>query len=127
MCISLKAIDLLSTELSISGDDLDRNDLDNIDDLDIEYNIKLSSKDCDQNTSTVFVDTEIVNDARLIPVAYQINNGEKRALNLQGNTEAISEDGLIRFQRGMMSDTRTMPAQNVFLRYLDVNNNIQFI
>ena len=127
MCISLKAIDLLSTELSISGDDLDRNDLDNIDDLDIEYNIKLSSKDCDQNTSTVFVDTEIVNDARLIPVAYQINNGEKRALNLQGNTEAISEDGLIRFQRGMMSDTRTMPAQNVFLRYLDVNNNTQFI
>ena len=119
MCISLKTIDLLSTELSISGDDLDRNELTN-DDLDIEYNIRISAEDCDKNTSTTFVETEIINDARLIPTAYQINNGAKQNINTQGDSTIIVE-------RGMYSETRVMPAQNVFLRYTDIDNKVKFI
>lgn len=143
MCISLKATDLLSAELSITGDDLDRNDLTNTDDLDIEYNIELSNEDCDKTTSSTFVKTQITNDAQLVPIAYQINNKEKQYFEIQddvGNsTTILDEDGNIRpflqspngnevyFTRGIVSTERSLIAHNVFLRYADENNQIQFI
>lgn len=134
MCISLKTIDLLSTELSITGDDLDRNDIENPDDLDIKYTINISEEDCDENGADIFVDTEIVNDARLIPTGYQIGDGEKQNINL-GNgfiQETMSDDngnfiGTINFNRGFTQVENGLPGQNVFLRYLDRDNQVQFI
>lgn len=134
MCISLKTIDLLSTELSITGDDLDRNDIENPDDLDIKYTINISEEDCDENGADIFVDTEIVNDARLIPTGYQIGDGEKQNINLGTGfiQEIISDDngnfiGTINFNRGFTQVENGLPGQNVFLRYLDRDNQVQFI
>lgn len=134
MCISLKTIDLLSTELSITGDDLDRNDIENPDDLDIKYTINISEEDCDENGADIFVDTEIVNDARLIPTGYQIGDGEKQNIDLGDGfiQETMSDDngnfmGTINFNRGFTQVENGLPGQNVFLRYLDRNNQVQFI
>ena len=134
MCISLKTIDLLSTELSITGDDLDRNDIENPDDLDIKYTINISEEDCDENGADIFVDTEIVNDARLIPTGYQIGDGEKQNIDLGDGfiQETMSDNngnfmGTISFNRGLTQVENGLPGQNVFLRYLDRNNQVQFI
>jgi len=134
MCISLKTIDLLSTELSITGDDLDRNDIENPDDLDIKYTINISEEDCDENGADIFVDTEIVNDARLIPTGYQIGDGEKQNIDLgDGFIQETMSDGngnfigTINFNRGFTQVENGLPGQNVFLRYLDRNSQVQFI
>lgn len=135
LCISLKTVDLLSTELSITGDDLDRNDIENPDDLDIEYMIRISDADCDENGSDVFVNTQIINDARLIPTGYKISGYEKQTLEL-GNEfnefitmldEQDSPIGTINFNRGFATVDKSIPGQNIFLRYLDKNNQVQFM
>ena len=140
MCISLKTIDLISTELSITGDDLDRNDLENNDDLDIEYHIKLSDADCDNNTSSsIKITSQIINDARLIPTAYQIDDGERQEFefkdkdgNITNNTNAFITAGNIisdpiSVTRGVIKTDAALSAADVFLRYLDKDNNIKYM
>lgn len=129
MCISLKTIDLLSAELSISGDDLDKNDITNTDDLDIIYSIQLSESDCDENTNdNIDVSTKIFNDCHLIPVGYRINNVTK-TLDIDDESHISYSnlgDGITIF-RGIAETERVVSNAGVYLRYRDINNNIKYL
>lgn len=128
MCISLKTIDLLSADLTISGDDLDRNDMESSDDLDITYSIRLSDADCDENVSeNISAQTKILNDCHLIPTAYQIEGQSKENIQYT-NPDNISfkKDGL-EFFRGIKYNKEPVSNAEVYLCYLDENNNKRYI
>ena len=138
MCISLKTIDMLSAELYIDGDDLDRNDIINSDDLDIRYRIQLSSLDCDKYLSSdINIQTEIKNDIELIPTGYKIGNGDRKDFdmtivydennNIKKRMTDNNPDG-INVLWGLQDDIMTdMIGEEVFLRYLDINNQPQYL
>ena len=126
LCISLNVIDLLTLNMSIEGDDLDRNDITNTDDLDIQYKIDLSDSDIDCKSLSDFIsiDTEIINDIHLVPTGYQIDGKQRQDINSVLN-EHIIQDGL-HFFRGFSSQNKPMTGAKVFLRYKDINDNIQY-
>lgn len=132
MCISLKTIDLLSAELSISGDDLDKNDMTNTDDLDITYSIQLSESDCDENNNDdIRVSTKIVNDCHLIPTAYQIAGQEKQIIDSINDNQIykqyFDEDAYITIHRGIDKSEKVVTNADIYLRYKDINNNIRYL
>ena len=133
LCISLRAIDMLSADLFIDGDDLDRNDVTNTDDLDIRYGIQLSNADCDRNLSSATIQTEIKNDVSLIPTAYQFGD-EKTNIDMtviydnnNNVVKRIYKDNNIDVYWGIDNTIMNLIGEEVYLRYLDVNNNIQYM
>lgn len=128
MCISLKTIDLLSAELSISGDDLDRNDVTNTDDLDIIYSLQLSESDCDENNNdNIDVSTKILNDCHLIPVGYQVDGEPKQMLTITNEDMIEYHSSKINILRGTVETDKTVSDAGIYLRYKDINDNIRYM
>lgn len=137
LCISLSVQDAFSAELSIEGDDLDRNDLTNTNDLDIEYKLSISESECD-NTIQLPITTQIINDARLIPTAYQFGKTKTTLSIYEANgkiKDNITHDAYIdknktqhiSIQRGITNQIQPLTNKSVYLRYLDKNNQVKHI
>lgn len=128
MSICLQTQDAFSTELFIEGDDLDRNDLNNTDDLDITYKIQIPESECDDKQLINNVKTKIINDARLIPTGYRLGNNTQYIFNVDENNNVSYNDDTINVFRGTrLSSYKPMISEDIYLRYLDVNNNIKYI
>lgn len=132
--IILAVQDAFSAELSIEGDDLDRNDLNNTDNLDITYKVQISSEECDESTiKNAEIPTKIINDARLIPVGYKKGSTIKM-FDLSDNLDFTNpieytsrKDGISVFRGVRTSGYKPMRGENIYLRYLDINNNIKHL
>lgn len=133
LCIKLETQDMMSVDLYIEGDDLDRNDLSNENDLDITYRIQASESECDElSAATLEFKTKIINDARLIPTGYQIGKtGERITFDFEDSTPGLQEytspDGYISVRRGVEKRDMVLAGKDVFLRYIDQNDQPRLI